>query len=51
MIVEELKKDYLERIDSLINTDISNKIKKSLKEFCGSAKQHDDQTLLVIKIQ
>ena len=31
--------------------DISNKIKKSLKEFCGSAKQHDDQTLLVIKIQ
>ncbi len=32
-------------------TDISNKIKKSLKDFCGSAKQHDDQTLLVIKIQ
>lgn len=32
-------------------SDISNKIKKSLKEFCGSAKQHDDQTLLVIKIQ
>ena len=31
--------------------DISTKIKKSLKEFCGSAKQHDDQTLLVIKIQ
>ena len=36
---------------SLKATDISTKIKKNLKEFCGSAKQHDDQTLLVIKIQ
>ena len=36
---------------SLKATDISTNIKKNLKEFCGSAKQHDDQTLLVIKIQ
>ena len=44
-------KSLIKENANLKATDISTKIKKSLKEFCGSAKQHDDQTLLVIKIQ
>lgn len=30
--------------------DISNKIKADLKMFCDSVRQHDDQTVMVIKI-
>lgn len=31
--------------------ELSNKIKDDLRKFCGVAQQHDDQSLLVIKIQ
>ncbi len=31
--------------------DIANQIKNDIKNFCGSAVQHDDQSVLVIKIQ
>lgn len=31
--------------------EIANKIKNDVKKFCGSATQHDDQSLLVIKIK
>lgn len=48
--VDNIKRLVIENAN-LKASDISNKIKKSLNEFCGSAKQHDDQTLLVIKIQ
>lgn len=30
---------------------IANRLKDEIKNFCGSAVQHDDQTVLVIKIQ
>lgn len=46
-----------ERIQSLIKAnanlkaqDIASKLKRDLQEFCSKARQHDDQTLLVIKI-
>lgn len=31
--------------------DIANLIKADVKKFCGSAAQHDDQTMLVVKVQ
>lgn len=31
--------------------EIANKIKNDVKKFCGSAAQHDDQSLMVIKIK
>ena len=31
--------------------DISNRVKDDFKKYCGAAQQHDDQSLLVIKIQ
>lgn len=31
--------------------EIANKIKTDVKKFCGSAAQHDDQSLMVIKIK
>lgn len=31
--------------------DIANKVKDSIKKFCGTTQQFDDQSLLVIKIQ
>lgn len=48
--VDNIKQLIIENAN-LKAPDISNKIKKSLKEFCGSTRQHDDQTLLIIKIQ
>lgn len=36
---------------SLDGKEIANKIKNDVKKFCGSAAQHDDQSLLVIKIK
>lgn len=36
---------------SLSGKDIANKVKDSIKHFCGSTQQYDDQSLLVIKIQ
>jgi len=36
---------------SLTGKDIVNKVKEDLNSFCGSAVQHDDNSLLVIKIQ
>ncbi len=48
--VERIKQLVVEN-SSLKASDISTKIKKNLKEFCGTARQHDDQTLMVIKVQ
>lgn len=48
--VENIKKILSENA-SLKAQDISNKIKKNLQDFCGNARQHDDQTLMVVKIQ
>ncbi len=48
--VENIKKILTENA-SLNAQDISNKIKKNLQDFCGNARQHDDQTLMVVKIQ
>lgn len=31
--------------------DIANRVKADIKTFCGNAELHDDQTLLVVKIQ
>lgn len=42
-IVTENKKLSGKEIASLVKTDI--------KQFCGSVRQHDDQTVLIIKIQ
>lgn len=46
------------RLEKVIKTNaaldgkgISAKVKEDVKTFCGSAEQHDDQSLLVIKIQ
>lgn len=36
---------------ALSGKDIANRVKDDVKNFCGSAVQHDDQTLLAIKIQ
>lgn len=35
----------------LSGKDIANKVKDSIKKFCGSTQQYDDQSLLVVKIQ
>ncbi len=48
--VESIKKLVLDNASSKAQ-DISTKIKKNLKEFCGSTNQHDDQTLILIKIE
>lgn len=36
---------------SLQGKDIANKVKNDVKIFCGNAVQHDDQSLMVIKIK
>lgn len=36
---------------SLGGKDITNLVKKDIEQFAGSSYQHDDQTLLIIKIQ
>ena len=36
---------------SLDGKEIANKVKTDVKKFCGFAAQHDDQSLLVIKIK
>ncbi len=48
--VENIRKLITENA-SLKAQDIATKIKKNLKEFCGSVNQHDDQTLILIKIE
>ena len=48
--VENIRKLITENA-SLKAQDIAAKIKKNLKEFCGSVNQHDDQTLILIKIE
>ena len=48
--VDNIKKVLLESV-SLNAQEISNRIKKNLQDFCGNARQHDDQTLMVVKIQ
>ncbi|NLK46375.1 MAG: SpoIIE family protein phosphatase [Treponema sp.] len=48
--VERIKHLIIENA-KLKASDISAKIKNSIKDFCGNARQHDDQTLLIIKIQ
>lgn len=35
----------------LSGKDIANKVKDSIKKFCGTTQQYDDQSLLVVKIQ
>ncbi|MDE5898349.1 MAG: SpoIIE family protein phosphatase, partial [Treponemataceae bacterium] len=35
----------------LAGKDIANKVRDSVKKFCGNAQQYDDQSLLVVKIQ
>ncbi len=35
----------------LSGKDIANKVKDSVKKFCGTTQQYDDQSLLVVKIQ
>ena len=35
----------------LSGKDLANLVKSDVRKFSGSAHQHDDQTLLVIKIQ
>lgn len=51
----QYSKTNLERLikesHSLDGKAIANKIKDDVKKFCGSAAQHDDQSLLVIKIK
>ena len=48
--VESIKKLVADNASSKAQ-DISAKIKKNLKEFCGTTNQHDDQTLILIKIE
>ncbi|MBO7484605.1 MAG: SpoIIE family protein phosphatase [Spirochaetaceae bacterium] len=48
--VENIRKLITENA-SLKAQDIATKIKKNHKEFCGSVNQHDDQTLILIKIE
>lgn len=52
------KQYSVDRLEKVIKTnaalagkEIANKVKEDLRDFCGSAEQHDDQSLLVIKIQ
>jgi sigma-B regulation protein RsbU (phosphoserine phosphatase) len=40
----------VKRNKDLTGKEIANKIKEDIKRFSGDTKQHDDQTLLVIKI-
>lgn len=56
---ENIKKEEfgIERITKIIDnnkyntaTELLELIVKNIKEFCGKAKQHDDMTLIVIKI-
>lgn len=35
----------------LSGRDIANKVRDSIKKFCGTAQQYDDQSLLIVKIQ
>ena len=48
--IDSLKKVIVEN-SSLQGKDIANKVKDSLKKFCGTTQQYDDQSLLVVKIQ
>ncbi len=41
----------IKQCHTLDGKTIANRIKDDVKDFCGSAVQHDDQSLLVIKIQ
>jgi len=36
---------------TLVGKEIAKRVQDDVKNFCGSAVQHDDQTLLCIKIQ
>jgi len=40
----------IEKNSSLSGKEIAAIVKEDIKKFIGSARQHDDQTLLVIKI-
>lgn len=44
-------KDVITKNSSLSGKEIANLVKTDVNKFCGSTHQHDDQTLLVIKIQ
>ena len=52
---QQYGKESLEKIIKANNSssgkDIANLIKADVKNFIGQADQHDDQSLLVIKIQ
>lgn len=48
--LESLKKVIIEN-SALSGKDIAAKVKSDIKKFLGSEKLHDDQTLLVVKIQ
>lgn len=41
----------IKKCHSLDGKEIANKIKNDLKNFCGATAQHDDQSLMVIKIK
>ena len=36
---------------NLSSKEIASLVKTDIKQFCGSVRQHDDQTVLIIKIQ
>ena len=42
--------DFISRNSGASAKDLSNKIKADIREFCGSERQHDDQTVLLMKI-
>lgn len=42
--------DFISRNSGASAKDLSNKIKADIREFCGSERQHDDQTILLMKI-
>lgn len=48
--VENLKKVIVKNASSNAK-DISNRVKDDLRRYCGTVQQHDDQSILVVKIQ
>lgn len=42
---------FITKNSQLSARELTNKVKSDIQEFCGSVGQHDDQTLLVMKIK
>ena len=47
-IIENFSKSLCKNLSS---KEIASLVKTDIKQFCGSVRQHDDQTVLIIKIQ